>query len=98
MRLDRGYSGIEKQYCASPHLEVRAALKGTSKSKVTLLGQLWNRLMVSRGRIQIEQDIAHLKNWRVLSGLYRAQVQTHAQTVVLVAGLHNFNRLGRLHW
>ncbi|BCM91509.1 hypothetical protein IAD21_03384 [Abditibacteriota bacterium] len=98
LRLDRGYSGIEKEYPLLQRVQILAALKGTKHSKVTLLGRMWNRVMVSRQRIQVEQNIGHLKNWRVLSGLYRARVCTHQNTLTLVAGLHNFTLLGRLHW
>ena len=98
VRLDRGYSGIEKEYPTYPRVQILAALKGTSRSKVTPLGKIWNQRMVSRGRIQVEQNIGHLKNWRVLSGIYRAAVSTHEPTVRLVAGLHNFTILGQLQW
>lgn len=98
VRLDRGYSGIEKEYGDVPGVKILAALKGTSRSKVTPLGRAWNQVMVSRQRIQVEQNIGHLKNWRVLSGCYRAQVRTHPQAVAVVAGLHNFTILGALTW
>lgn len=98
VRLDRGYSGIEKGYLTLPGVQILAAMKGTSRSHVTLLGKLWNRVMVSRKRIQIEQNIGHLKNWRINSGLYRGQRDTHEHTLCVCAGLHNFRILGQLSW
>jgi hypothetical protein len=98
VRLDRGYSGLDKLYPDLPGVQLLCALKGTSRSTVTALGKDWNQVMVARGRIQIEQNIGHLKNWRVLSGLYRARVESHPQTMAVVAGLHNFRILGQLHW
>lgn len=96
--LDRGYSGIETSYPDVQRVQILAALKGTGRHKVTLLGQLWNRRLVSRTRIQIEQNIGHLKNFRVWSGSFRAQTHKHHDTVRVVAGLHNFRQLGKLAW
>ncbi len=105
VRLDRGYSGLEKegkpeknQYGSLPGVKVLAALKGSGRSKLTVLGKAWNYTMVSPQRMQVEQNIGHLKNWRVLSGLYRADWQRHQSTVAVVAGLHNFGILGSLNW
>ena len=98
VRLDRGYSGSEKLYGQLPGVAWLAAKKGTSRVKVTAVERAWNHVMVARQRIQIEQNIGHLKNWRVLSGLYRARVSTHEDTVAVVAGLHNYRQLGRLEW
>ncbi len=100
VRLNRGYSGLEKvgkpeknQYGSLPGVKVLAALKGSGQSKLTVLGKAWNHTMVSPQRMQVEQNIGHLKNWRVLSGLYRADWHKHRSTVAVVAGLHNFRIL-----
>lgn len=105
VRLDRGYSGMDKngrpeksEYGSLPGVEILAAIKGGGRVKVTALGKAWNRAMVSPQRMQVEQNIGHLKNWRVLSGLYRAEVARHASTFSVVAGLHNFTILGDLNW
>lgn len=105
VRLDRGYSGLDKagspeksEYGSLPGLEVLAALKGSGPKKLTSLGKAWNYVMVSPQRMQVEQNIGHLKNWRVLSGLFRADKERHLSTFALVAGLHNFRILGSLNW
>ena len=105
VRLDRGYSGLETQgrpekceYGSLPGLEVLAALKGSGRNKLTSLGKAWNYVMVSPQRMQVEQNIGHLKNWRVLSGLFRADKERHQSTFAVVAGLHNFRILGCLSW
>ena len=96
--LNRGYSGLENSYPDVQRVQILAALKGTGRHKVTLLGQLWNRRVVSRTRIQVEQNIGHLKNFRVLSGLFRAHTHQHHDTVRVVAGLHNFKILKKMAW
>ena len=104
-RLDRGYSGLDKagrpeksEYGSLPGIEILAAIKGHGRVKVTALGKAWNRVVVSPQRMQVEQNIGHLKNWRVLSGLFRADTQRHESTFAVVAGLHNFRILGALSW
>ena len=103
--MDRGYSGLDKvgqpeksEYGSLPGVKVLAALKGSGAAKLTALGKAWNYAMISPLRMQVEQNIGHLKNWRVLSGLYRADWQKHQSTVAVVAGLHNFRILGSLNW
>ena len=105
VRMDKGYSGLEKEgkpekseYGSLPGVQVLASLKGTGHYKLTALGKAWNYAMVSPQRMQVEQNIGHLKNWRVLSALYRADWQKHQSTVAVVAGLHNFRMLGSLNW
>jgi len=105
VRLDRGYSGLEQtgspekcEYGSLPGLEVLAALKGSGQKKLTALGKAWNYVLVSPQRMQVEQNIGHLKNWRVLSGLFRADKERHESTFAVVAGLHNFHILGSLSW
>ena len=83
---------------AVPGIEVLAAIKGGGQVKVTALGKAWNRVVVSPQRMQVEQNIGHLKNWRVLSGLFRAAPERHEDTFAVVAGLHNFRILGSLNW
>ena len=107
MRLDRGYAGIAKTYGGTAkapddwglqNTALLVSIKGGSRHKITALGKAWNRAMVSPLRMQVEQNIGHLKNWRVLSGVYRAEFSTHQETIALVAGLHNFRILGSLNW
>ena len=105
VRMDRGYSGLDKagspeksEYGSLPGIEVLAAIKGCGKVKVTALGKAWNQVVVSPQRMQVEQNIGHLKNWRVLSGLFRAAPERHENTFAVVAGLHNFRILGSLNW
>ena len=105
VRMDRGYSGLDKagspeksEYGSLPGIEVLAAIKGCGQVKVTALGKAWNQVMVSPQRMQVEQNIGHLKNWRVLSGLFRAAPERHESTFAVVAGLHNFRILGSLDW
>ena len=98
VRLDRGYGGMDTLYQDLPQLQMLVAIKGGGKQKITALGKAWNRAMVSPLRMQVEQNLGHLQNWRVLSGRYRADFSSHWQTFSLVAGLHNFTILGRLNW
>jgi len=98
VRLDRGYSEIENLFPVLPHVQVLSAIKGRGRQKVTPLGRAWNAVMVSRKRIQIEQNIGHLKMWRVLDGVFRARRNSHQNTFALVAGLHNFHISGALSW
>ena len=107
VRLDRGYAGIAKTYGGTAkapddwglqNTALLVSIKGGSRHKITALGKAWNRAMVSPLRMQVEQNIGHLKNWRVLSGVYRAEFFTHQETIALVAGLHNFRILGSLNW
>ncbi len=74
------------------------AVKGTSKAKATALGKAWNEAMISPLRMQVEQNIGHLQNWRLLQGRYRAHVENHNSAFSLIAGLHNFKMLGCLSW
>ena len=61
------------------------AIKGTSKAKVSALGEAWNQAMVSPLRMQVEQNIGHLQNWRILEGRYRARLE-NAQRLFLAGG------------
>lgn len=105
VRLDRGYSGLDKagspekcEYGSLFGIKVLAALKGSGQKRLTALGKAWNYVLVSPQRMQVEQNIGHLKNWRVLSGLFRADRERHESTFAVVAGLHNFHILGSLSW
>lgn len=98
VRLDRGYGGIQRDYQHLPGVQLLCAIKGGGRSKVTLLGRIWNRVMVARKRIQIEQNIGHLKNWRLLTGLYRSDKDHYNGCFGVIAGLHNFRILNSLNW
>jgi len=98
VRLDRGYGGIQRDYESLPGVHLLAGIKGGGRSKVTLLGRIWNRVMVAKKRIQIEQNIGHLKNWRLLAGLYRGHKSHYHSSFGVIAGLHNFRILNSLSW
>jgi len=98
VRLDKGYSGVEDEFGACAGVHLLASIKARRNAPLTLLQRLWNRVVVATQRIQVEQNIGHLQNWRVLSATYRARLSTHQDTFALVAGLHNFTQLGRLDW
>ena len=93
VRLDRGYSGIEKTYDQLQGVHLLVALKGTSRTRVTLLGRMWNQRIVAPLRMQVEQNIGHLKNWRLLAGRYRGLTAHHHAYFQTIAGLHNFKML-----
>ena len=48
---------------------------------------------VNKIRWMIEQAISHFKNWKIMSTDYRRPIQTFAQTISAVIGLH-FYRMG----
>lgn len=96
--IDRSYSGIDRSYAHLPGVHLLAGIKGAGRSKITLLGRLWNRVMVAKKRIQVEQNIGHLKNWRLLSGLWRSHKTHYHSAFPVIAGLHNFRILNSLSW
>jgi hypothetical protein len=54
--------------------------------------------MIAKKRIQIEQNIGHLKNWRLLHGLYCGHKSHDQCCFSVIAGLHNFRILNSLRW
>ena len=97
VRLDRGYDGAEKEWQHVPEIEVVMGVKLRRNRTVTALGRALNHVL-SKKRMQIEQNIGHMKNWRVTSGLYRGPHARYFDSVCLIAGLHNFRLLPAGTW
>ena len=97
VRLDRGYCGAETEWQEVKSIEIVIGVKGTRYRKVTALGRALNHVL-AKTRMQVEQNIGHLKNWRVLSGLYRSQHARYLDVTCVVAGLHNFKLLPGGAW
>ena len=51
---------------------------------------------MSRLRIGVEHTLAHLERFGLLAGSYRGQLEDYDENFLVIAGLHNFRRMGRL--
>jgi len=91
VRLDRGYDGIEKE---SPGVELQSPIKGRRGHRVTVLGQVYNR-MLNRQRIKVEHMLAKLQKFKVLEGVYRGRWRAHEDLFCVVSGLVNYKATGQ---
>ncbi len=62
-----------------------------------MLEKVYNRAM-SKLRIPVEHAIGHLKKYRLLAGIYRGRMERYDESALVIAGLHNYRKLGRLNW
>ena len=92
--VDRGYEGLEDDY---PEVGIRKPIRAQRKRRLTAFGKVYNRVLSSL-RIGVEHTLAHLQRFCLLAGIYRGRMQDYDQNFLVIAGLHNFRRLGRLSW
>lgn len=91
--VDNGYQGIKKDY---PDLAVSIPFKRhRGKKELVLSEKIFNKKQ-RRVRIKVENTIAKLKKYNVLSGVYRHSLQNYNQTFRFVANIVNFRMIQRL--
>ncbi len=92
--VDRGYEGLEDEY---PDVEIRKPIRARRNHSLTSFGKAYNQV-VSRLRIGVEHTLAHLERFSLLAGIYRGRAKDYDENFLVIAGLHNFRRMGRLCW
>ena len=97
VHLDRGYGGAENEWQQVQDIEIIIGVKSTRHHQMTAWGRALNRVLAKK-RMQVEQNLRHLKNWRLLGGLYRGQHRRYFALTCVVAGLHNFRLLPAGAW
>ena len=91
--VDGGYQGIQKDF---PALAVAIPFKRSRrKLELTHSEKIYNKKQ-RRVRIRVENTLARLKKYQVLSQTYRHSVQNYNPTFRFVANLVNFRMLQRL--
>lgn len=90
--VDNGYQGIKKDY---PDLMVSIPFKRQRGAELTRSEKIYNKKQ-RRVRIKIENTLARLKKYNVLSGVYRHSLHNYNQTFRFVANIVNFRMLQRL--
>lgn len=91
--VDNGYQGIKKDY---PNLTVVIPFKRHQGCpELTRSQKIFNKKQ-RRVRIKIENTLAKLKKFNVLSQTYRQSLQNYNQTFRFVANIVNFRMLQRL--
>lgn len=91
--MDSGYQGVQKDY---PDLSVALPYKRhRGKKELTHSEKIFNKKQ-RRIRIPVENAIARLKKYNVLSQVYRHSLQNYNQTFRFVANIVNFRMLCRL--
>lgn len=91
--VDNGYQGIKKDY---PNLTVSIPFKRhRGHPDLTRSEKIANKKQ-RRVRIKVENSIALLKKYRVLSDVYRHSLHNYNQTFRFVANVVNFRMLQRL--
>lgn len=91
--VDNGYQGIKKDY---PDLQVSIPFKRyRGHSGFTRSEKIFNKKQ-RRVRIKVENTLAKLKKYTVLSGIYRHSLRNYNQTFRFVANVVNFRMLQRL--
>jgi len=94
MRLyvDNGYQGIKKDY---PDLTVSIPFKRSlGHPELTRSEKIYNKKQ-RRVRIKVENTLAKLKKYHVLSDVYRHSLQNYNQTFRFVANIVNFRMTQR---
>lgn len=92
--VDNGYQGIKKDY---PDLAVSIPFKRRrGHPELTRSEKIFNKKQ-RRVRIKVENSIAKLKKYNVLSGIYRHSLQNYNQIFRFVANVVNFRMMQRLH-
>jgi hypothetical protein len=94
VRVDKGYEGLEEEY---PEVKVQKPKKARRGYPLTVLEKLLNRAM-STLRIPVEHVIGHLKKFRLLAEIYRGRAERYDDSALVIAGLHNYRKLGKLSW
>lgn len=89
--VDNGYQGIKKDY---PDLVVAIPFGRQRRHILTRSEKIFNKKQ-RRIRIKVENIIAQLKKYTVLSGVYRHSLQNYSQTFRFVANVVNFRMLER---
>lgn len=90
--VDGGYQGIRKDF---PALTVAIPFKRSrSKQQLTHSEKIYNKKQ-RRVRIRVENTLAKLKKYQVLSQTYRHSLHNYNQTFRLVANIVNFRMLQR---
>lgn len=91
--VDNGYQGIQKDYhdlaVSIPFKRHRAHPELTQSEKIANKKQ-------RRVRIKVENALARLKKYTILSGVYRHSLRNYNQTFRFVANVVNFRMLERL--
>lgn len=91
--LDGGYQGIRKDF---PALIVAIPFKRhRGKAELAHSEKIYNKKQ-RRVRIRVENTLAKLKKYQVLSQTYRHSLQNYNQTFRFVANIVNFRMLQRL--
>lgn len=91
--VDNGYQGVQKDY---PNLTVAIPFKRhRGKKELTRSEKIFNTKQ-RRVRIKVENTLAKLKKYRVLSDMYRHSLQNYNPTFRFVANVVNFRMLQRL--
>ena len=94
VRLDRGYEGVEQEY---PRTRIVKARRARRNHPLNVLERCYNRV-VNKLRMPVEHSLGHLKQFKVLAGIYRGQTKDYQDIFDCVAGLHNWRNLGHLNW
>ncbi|MBL3284876.1 IS5 family transposase domain protein [Rickettsiales endosymbiont of Paramecium tredecaurelia] len=81
---DSGYQGLKKK-----HNNAKTPIKQTKKKPLTYWQKKYNHI-VSKRRIKVENIIAELKNFRILSHRYRNKRRGYNLKFNIVAGIVNF--------
>lgn len=90
---DSGYQGVQKDY---PDLHVLIPFKRhRGHTELTRSEKIFNKKQ-RRVRIKVENTLAKLKKYNVLSHTYRHSLQNYNQTFQFVAAIVNFRMLQRL--
>lgn len=94
VRLDRGYDGIEQSY---PDRHFHLPHKARRNKPLDFIQKLINSLQ-NCYRVPVENALAHLKRFKLLTGIYRGPVQSYDTTFLAISGPHNFFKLDSLGW
>jgi DDE superfamily endonuclease/Helix-turn-helix of DDE superfamily endonuclease len=94
LRVDKGYEGIEEEY---PDVSIQKPRKARHGHPLTVLEKIYNKAM-STLRIAVEHVIGDLKKYRLLAGIYRGRPERYDESALMIAGLHNYQELGKLSW
>ena len=81
---DSGYQGLQKK-----HKNARTPIKKRKKKPLTYWQKKYNHI-ISKRRIKVENVIAELKNFRILSHRYRNKRKGYNLKFNIVAGIVNF--------
>lgn len=94
VRLDRGYDGVEPDY---PDRTFHQPHKARRNHPLDLI-QKWANQLQNRYRVPVENALAHLKRFKLLAAIYRGPARSYDDSFLVIAGLHNFRKLGALDW